>query len=193
MSPASPNPLRDTQALLEQTLSEWGGRGDLWVFGYASLIWRPEFAADEHRLARVHGYHRALKMWSRINRGTPACPGLVFALLSGGSCMGMVFRVPRHEVQEVLAKLWQREMVTGVYDPKWLHCRTPQGAVRALAFTLSRQSASYTGALDDAQYRHILSESCGRFGTTREYVERTFEKLLELGIYERELARLLRL
>ena len=26
-----------------------GQRGDLWVFGYASLIWRPEFDAAEHR------------------------------------------------------------------------------------------------------------------------------------------------
>jgi cation transport protein ChaC len=34
-------------------------------------------------------------MWSRINRGTPAVPGLVFALLSGGSCQGVVYRVPK--------------------------------------------------------------------------------------------------
>ena len=47
-------------------------------FGYASLIWRPEFAADETGGA-AHGWHRALRMRSRINRGgTPGAPGLVF-------------------------------------------------------------------------------------------------------------------
>lgn len=32
---------RDPAPLLEHTLRTWRGRGDLWVFGYASLIWRP--------------------------------------------------------------------------------------------------------------------------------------------------------
>jgi cation transport protein ChaC len=78
-------------------------------------------------------------MWSRVNRGTPECPGLVFALLSGGSCQGAVLRVPQQDGEGVLHKLWEREMVTGVYDPRWLHCRTGHRPVRALGFTLSRK------------------------------------------------------
>ena len=73
---------------IERIAREWGGRDDLWVFGYASLIWRPDIEVAERRLSTVHGWHRALKMWSRINRGTPERPGLVFALLPGGSCQG---------------------------------------------------------------------------------------------------------
>ena len=38
---------RDPARLLERTLDAWGERGDVWIFGYASLIWRPEFAAAE--------------------------------------------------------------------------------------------------------------------------------------------------
>ncbi|RZJ07696.1 MAG: gamma-glutamylcyclotransferase, partial [Haliea sp.] len=71
------SPGRDPAEMLAATLSQWRGRGDLWIFGYASLIWRPEFSFAEERIATAHGYHRALKMWSRINRGTPECPGLV--------------------------------------------------------------------------------------------------------------------
>lgn len=178
--------------MLHRTLAQWGGKTDLWVFGYASLIWRPEFEQDEHRLGRVHGYHRALKMWSRINRGTPECPGLVFAMLGGGSCHGVAFRIPRRDAEDVLARLWQREMLTGVYDPKWLRCRTQKGELKTLAFTLSRRSPSFTGDLSEAQYRQIMSDSCGRFGSTREYAERTFHKLLELGIRDHELERILR-
>ena len=64
-------PGRDPQALLARTRRECGDRGELWVFGYASLLWNPEFAYDEHRPAFVRGWHRALRMASRINRGTP--------------------------------------------------------------------------------------------------------------------------
>ena len=66
---------RDPARLLDHTLQCWGGRGDVWVFGYASLIWRPEFEAVEERPATVHGWHRALAMRSRINRGTPGMSG----------------------------------------------------------------------------------------------------------------------
>ena len=65
---------RDPARLLAQVRSEWGGQRDLWVFGYASLIWRPEFDAAEHRRASVHGWHRAFRMRSRVNRGSPEQP-----------------------------------------------------------------------------------------------------------------------
>ena len=99
--------LRDTGALLAQARQQWGGTADLWVFGYASLIWRPEFDAAEHRPALVHGWHRAFKMRSRVNRGTPDRPGLVYALVSGGMCRGMVYRIPRRNVHAELDQLWR--------------------------------------------------------------------------------------
>jgi cation transport protein ChaC len=132
-------------------------------------------------------------MWSRVNRGTPECPGLVFALLSGGSCHGVVYRVPRHEVQDVVTRLWLREMVTGVYDPRWLRCSTAAGPVRALAFTLSRHSPNYAGELSEARYRQIFSDSRGRYGTTHDYARQTLESLQGHGISDAALARLLKL
>ena len=129
---------RNLALMLQRTQKQWGGDKDLWVFGYASLIWRPEFDFAERRPARVHGWHRALRMWSHVNRGTNACPGLVFAMLSGGSCQGMVFRIPQSDAQAALERLWVREMPTPVYDPRWLPCQTPQGTVQALAITLRR-------------------------------------------------------
>lgn len=186
-------PLRDPAPMLDRTLHEWGGRDDLWIFGYGSLIWRPDFAYAERRAATVHGWHRALKMWSRVNRGTPECPGLVFGMLSGGSCRGMVFRVDHSHARQVMVNLWQREMVLGVYDPRWLNCRTPQGAVRALAFTLSRKSPSHTGVLADEEYRRIFAQASGIYGTTRDYAEATHAELQRMGIHDRALSRLIAL
>jgi cation transport protein ChaC len=185
-------PLRDPSAMLERALQEWGGHDDLWIFGYGSLIWKPEFEYAERRPAKVHGWHRALKMWSRINRGTPERPGLVFGLLSGGSCQGMVFRIPRHNGQQVLTQLWAREMKLAIYDPKWLSCQTSHGAVRALAFTLSRKSPSHTGVLSEQEYRSIFSQATGIYGTSLDYAHRTLEELRRHNIRDRWLERLLR-
>jgi glutathione-specific gamma-glutamylcyclotransferase len=186
-------PLRDATAMLERTLDEWGGHEDLWIFGYGSLIWKPDFEFAERRPAKVHGWHRALKMWSRINRGTPERPGLVFGMLSGGSCQGMVFRIPKANGREVLAQLWAREMTLAVYDPKWLTCQTSHGPVEALAFTLSRKSPNHTGVLSEEEYRRIFMEATGIYGTTFDYAHRTLEELKRLNIRDRGLERLLKL
>ena len=182
---------RDPATSLEAIRHQWGGKTDLWVFGYASLIWRPEFAYDEQRFALARGYHRALKMWSTYNRGTPEQPGLVFGLLPGGSCKGMVFRIPRKSVEAALVPLWEREMPNAVYDPRWLQCQTQDGIVSALAFTLSKTSPDHTGELPDCTYQKIFAEANGRYGSTRDYARQTYEALKNLGIHDRALGELL--
>ena len=179
--------------MLKTAMQQWDGQTDLWVFGYASLIWRPEFEYAEERFASLHGYHRALKMWSRVNRGTPTLPGLVFGLLPGGSCKGVAFRLPKAQVADALPVLWEREMPNAVYDPRWLRCRTGQGDVRALAFTLSKRSPTHTGVLSEDHYRQIFSSASGRYGTTRDYAQLTYDKLRTLGIHDEALGKLLQL
>ncbi|MEP7056477.1 MAG: gamma-glutamylcyclotransferase [Caldimonas sp.] len=184
---------RDPHNLLEETKKVWGGRGDIWIFGYASLIWRPEFDAIEQRPATVYGWHRALQMRSRVNRGTPECPGLVFALVHGGCCRGMVYRIEERDAEAQLERLWAREMPTGIYDPKWLNCRTSQGRVRALAFTLHRASPSHTGPVPDAQMVDILRTANGRYGSTLNYLVETARSLHGCGIRDRDVERLVAL
>ena len=186
-------PIRDTAALLAQVQMQWGGERDLWVFGYASLIWRPEFESAEHRPATVQGWHRSFKLRSRVNRGTPEQPGLVYALVSGGRCKGMVYRIPKARAEDELARLWLREMPTGVYDPRWLRCQTGSGDVMALAFTLSRRSPGFMGQIDDPQMLHILRHARGRYGSTLDYLVRTTESLREHRMCDRESERLLAL
>jgi glutathione-specific gamma-glutamylcyclotransferase len=189
-----PHTRRSDTYMLNETIQTCQAQDDdLWVFGYGSLIWRPEFEFTERRAARTHGWHRALHMWSTLNRGTSECPGLVLALLRGGSCQGVVFRIPKAQAQQALIDLWHREMPGGVYDPRWLRCTTAQGLVRALAFTLPKNSPSYCGELKAEQYRHIFCESCGRYGSTLDYTQRTYESLLAEGIDDHALARLLKL
>ena len=84
-----PDTVRMDLACLHDDLDDLLTRGlGFRVFAYGSLLWRPAFAPVECLTAQVQGWHRALRMRSRVNRGTPDCPGLVFALLPGGACRG---------------------------------------------------------------------------------------------------------
>lgn len=169
----------------------WTAKRERWVFGYASLIWRPEFDAAEHRPALVRGWHRALRMRSRVNRGTPQQPGLVFALLPGGACRGVVYRLRPEEAEAEIERLWAREMPTGAYDPRLLNCQTAQGPVTALTFTLNRRSDSCLARLPDDKMVHILRHASGRFGSTLDYLARTALALREQGLHDREIERLM--
>ncbi len=62
VSPSTPARWSEAQirASLETSLAHWDRRSPLWVFGYGSLIWRPEFEFEAREPARIHGYHRRL-------------------------------------------------------------------------------------------------------------------------------------
>ena len=90
-------------------------KGDLWVFGYGSLMWRPGFDFVEQVPARLIGEHRALCVYSFVHRGTPEKPGLVLGLDRGGACRGIAFRIAEQNRAATVAYLRAREQVTSVY------------------------------------------------------------------------------
>ncbi len=181
--------VKDPSQALQHLRRQWAGHSALWVFGYASLIWRPEFDAAERRSALLHGWHRALRMRSRVNRGTPQLPGLVFALLPGGACRGVVYRLRPDNAADEIERLWAREMPTGVYDPRLLPCRTAQGTVLALAFTLSRRSEACLPRLADEDLLHVLRHAKGRYGSTLDYLAETAKALRQHQVHDREIER----
>jgi cation transport protein ChaC len=194
--PTLPNRLsrEDLESSLRHALACWDGRSPAWVFGYGSLIWKPELVFDRRLTARVHGYHRRLCLWSRVNRGTPDCPGLVAGLDRGGSCAGVVYRVPGNEVKAQFERLWEREMFMGSYAPRWLRCQAIDGThVTALGFVVRRDVANYAGKLSEAEILDVFRRgSCGRFGTSLDYLVNTVRSLREHGLRDPHFERLAR-
>jgi cation transport protein ChaC len=179
---------------LTDCLAQWrAADDDLLLFAYGSLIWRPDFAFSASTLARVQGYHRALRMRSPTHRGCREQPGLVLALLSGGSCRGLVYRVPKAEGEAVLGTVWTREMVNDAYQPRWLPCATAHGVQRALSFTLSRRSPHCAEVPTDAELLHILRHARGGYGSTLDYLANTVRSLRSHGIRDVALERQLHL
>lgn len=177
----------ERQASLAAALQHWQAGEDVWVYGYGSLVWRPDFAFEERRLATLHGHHRALCLWSRVNRGTPECPGLVFGLDRGGSCRGVVYRLAGSQVPTYFPALWDREMSTGAYLPRWLNCTTEAGSVRALVFVMNRANPAYIRALPEPELLAIVRRAAGRYGPCTEYVVQTAQALRAAGIHDARL------
>lgn len=193
---AQPNPAalpfqpwtpEERKASLDAALRHWKPGEDVWVYGYGSLIWRPEFCFEERRLATLRGHHRALCLWSRVNRGTPECPGLVFGLDRGGSCRGVVFRIAGARVPECFPPLWEREMSTGAYLPRWLNCTTDRGTVKALVFVMNRDNPAYIRALPEDELIAIVRRASGRYGPCTDYVIETARALRAAGICDAKL------
>jgi len=177
------------EASLEKMLAEHA-RGEIWIFGYGSLMWNPEFDFDTRRVGTVFGYHRSFGLWSRINRGTPDHPGLVVTLERGGSCRGLAYRLRPANARAQLSSLWRREMSLGSYLPRWLECHCGGERFEALAFVVNRCCTGYAGKLPLDTMVHHIASARGKYGTSADYLFRTEAALHEHGIRDERVRRL---
>ena len=164
--------------------------GDLWVFGYGSLMWRPGFDVLERVPAKLIGMHRALCVYSFVHRGTPEKPGLVMGLDRGGMCRGIAYRVAAAKREETIAYLREREQVTSVYLETMRRIALEDEArrqVRALCYAVDRGHVQYAGRLSVDESVHYVRQGHGRSGDNRDYVVETVRALEALGYRETEL------
>jgi cation transport protein ChaC len=166
--------------------------GDLWVFGYGSLMWRPDFPYLEARQAVLEGYHRSFCVYSRYWRGTPERPGLVLGLTPGGACRGLVFRVAESEKKAVVSYLNERELGTYAYKPKHLPVAVDGRLVEAYTFVADEAHLHYAGDLPLAAAAQIIMSAEGMAGLNRDYLINTVRELEANGFVEPALHALLR-
>ncbi len=172
-------------------LKAWDRAAPLWVFGYGSLVWNPQLQFTEKRVGTIYGAHRRLCLWSRVNRGTPDSPGLVFGLERGGACKGVAYAIAPEHVHTETTLLWRREMLFASYVPTWFTFRDGQSApMRVLSFSVDRQGPGYAGKLSLVEISNVLRKASGRYGTCRSYVDQTIAGLAANGIVDRQLTRL---
>jgi cation transport protein ChaC len=166
------------------------GREPVWIFGYGSLMWHPDFDFAEARPAFLHGYHRSFCLYSRDYRGTPERPGLVLGLDRGGSCHGIAYRLPPGRVGDSLDRIWAREMTGRVYEMRRVALRAAKEIVTGHACVVRRASPDYAGRLSVDEAARLLAMAVGGRGTGREYLANTVRHLEELGIRDRLLHRI---
>jgi len=168
-------------------------KGDLWIFGYGSLIWRPGFDYLEARSAKLIGEHRALCIYSFVHRGTPEKPGLVLGLDRGGACQGMAYRVAEQQRDDIISYLRAREQVTSVYREVvrsvWLDGDARE-RISAIAYVADRGHEQYAGRLALTEQLHLVRGGHGSSGANDEYVIETVAALEAMNIRDTQLHQL---
>lgn len=168
-------------------------KGDLWVFGYGSLMWRPGFEFVEQIPARLIGEHRALCVYSFDHRGTPEKPGLVLGLDRGGICRGIAFRVTASQREHTIDYLRSREQTTNVYHEVmrsvWLE-NEARKRISALTYVVDRSHTQYAGRLSLAEQLRYVQQGHGRSGNNRDYVLSTVKSIEAQGFCDQQLHRL---
>ncbi|MFN0192993.1 MAG: gamma-glutamylcyclotransferase [Aestuariivirga sp.] len=155
-----------------------------WVFGYGSLMWRPGFAYQEAVPALIHGFHRALCVYSWVHRGTPERPGLVLGLDRGGACLGIAFKIDPGKWDETLSYLREREQVTMVYREIEAKVRLQRSgdAVPAVTYAVDRAHRQYAGKLPAEKLVEIVADCEGKSGRNDDYVFNTLAHLRQMQI-----------
>ena len=188
----SRHPLTDEQlaASLGETLKRKPPDSDWWIFAYGSLLWNPLFPFDDAQPATLSGRHRRFCLWSLASRGTATQPGLVLGLDQGGSCQGVVYRLPARCARDELALLWRREMVLGAYRPLWVSVKCHAKPLTAPAFIVDRAHRQYTGKLTLSEQANVLASAAGAFGSSADYLEHARFALVTHGIVDPYLEKL---
>ena len=167
--------------------------GELWVFGYGSLMWRPGFEFIDQVPARLIGAHRALCIYSFTHRGTPERPGLVLGLDRGGACRGIAFRVAAARRETTIAYLREREQSANVYREVmrsvWLD-NDARERVSALTYVADRGHVQYAGRLSLAEQAKLVRQGHGQFGANRDYVLSTIDSIEAQGFRDAPLHQL---
>ena len=164
----------------------------VWVFAYGSLLWNPCVAVGERIMARLFGFHRDFQLKLTYARGSPEAPGMMLGLVPGGSCRGVALRVVGDDLEHELMMVWRREMLTGVYKPRWVELQPerPGPRIRAIAFVVDPGHRCYCGRLPDDDVVELLATGRGMIGTSAEYLINTVDHLDTHGIHDRRLRAL---
>jgi len=161
----------------------------VWVFGYGSLVWRPDLPAVEERIAVLPGAARRFWQGSPDHRGTPEAPGRVLTLVDAPPevhCMGRAFRIRPDAVAATLSALDHREKAGYAQDLR--EVQTDLGAVHALVYLALPGNPDWLGsATVDVIADHVL-RCRGPSGPNRQYVLELDRALIGIGAPEGHVA-----
>lgn len=158
-----------------------GQRDDLWVFGYGSLVWRPDFPFEERRTGYVTGWARRFWQGSTDHRGVPGAPGRVVTLVrdADATCWGTAYRIGADRRDAVLARLDHREK--GGYAREQVQVRHRAQTVDALMYLATADNPNYLGPASAGAIAETIVRSHGPSGPNREYLLRLAEALRQMG------------
>lgn len=175
----------EREASLNEALRLQPTGEETWIFAYGSLMWNPALDYAEVQPCTLDGWRRSFCFWTPMGRGTPELPGLMLALADGGQCEGIAYRLSPEVARQELGLLWNREMLAGVYRPRWVPTKLRDGrTVSAVTFVVETGHCQYCGDLPIERAAYHIAFAEGRRGACREYLTNTAEHARSLGIHD---------
>lgn len=151
----------------------------IWLFGYGSIIWRPDFPYLEDRPAYVEGWERRFWQGSQDHRGVKSDPGRVATLVRSPQmrCYGHGFRIS-HDVFEHLdhreSNGYERHNLTIYF--------LDQGGCVGQTYIAPTTNPAFLGDAPLDEMAAQISRCSGKSGTNVEYLLKLAEVLRKLNI-----------
>ncbi|KAF9976103.1 Cation transport regulator-like protein 2 [Actinomortierella ambigua] len=162
----------------------------MWLFGYGSLIWRPDLEFEESIAGYIQGYVRRFWQSSTDHRGTEEAPGRVVTLIpyqeflakfelddehhseADGITWGVAYKIPQHKVAETRAYLDHREK--NGYETHYVDIYQPGEdkpvVEKAIVYIGSTTNSEFAGPAPLDVIAKQIFESHGPSGANRDYL-----------------------
>lgn len=153
-----------------------------WIFGYGSLIWRPDFAFYERAPGAVAGWTRRFWQGSPDHRGVPGAPGRVVTLVPAAAdeVFGVAYRVEPTLRAAIVARLDHREQAG--YVGHDLPVALDDGRmVTALVYIATPSNPDFLGPASMAAMVAQIRSAVGPSGPNLDYALALHDALVALG------------
>lgn len=164
----------------------------LWLFGYGSLIWRPDFEAVQASPGYIKGFVRRFYQGSPDHRGVPHFPGRVVTLLPDhpeSITWGMAYALKPEAAARILSQLDEREK--GGYERHNLTVYRPTlEPIQALVYMATSTNPHYLGPAPLDQIAQTILDAHGPSGPNLEYLLKLHDSLRALGAQNKHVAAL---
>ncbi|CAG5866336.1 glutathione-specific gamma-glutamylcyclotransferase 1-like [Menidia menidia] len=155
-------------------------QSSLWIFGYGSLVWKPDFPFIRSKIGYIEGYKRRFWHGDDFHRGDKERPARVVTLVADkeASTWGVAYEVPESQIKESLQYLNMREVVLGGYKTEMVEFNPKeksQGPLLALVYIATSDNPIYLGPASDKEIAAQISICRGNTGHNMEYLLRLVE------------------
>ena len=155
-----------------------------WIFGYGSLVWRPDFAYERRLPARLRGWERRFWQASTDHRGVPEKPGRVLTLIPGPGAQiwGIAYQLDPEHYAHVMSRLDEREK--GGYERIVTRVELDVAPIRSVSVTLylaTETNPNYLGPAPLEEIADHIRPCAGPSGANVDYVLELHRALVEMG------------
>ncbi|KAM6912409.1 glutathione-specific gamma-glutamylcyclotransferase 1-like [Xenentodon cancila] len=155
-------------------------KGTMWIFGYGSLVWKPDFAYKKSKIGYIKGFKRRFWHGDDFHRGDKEKPGRVVTLVPDHEACtwGVAYEVAESQIEESLQYLNWREVESGGYAMEvveFIPKERSHSPRLALVYIATSDNPIYLGPASAKEIAAQISICRGNTGHNIEYLLRLAE------------------